>query len=39
MRERAALVGAGLRTGPTADGGWSNELVLPAPDAGAADPA
>jgi signal transduction histidine kinase len=34
MRERAALVGAELRTGPTADGGWSNELVLPSPDPG-----
>jgi signal transduction histidine kinase len=32
MRERAALVGAELRTGPTADGGWTNELVLPSPD-------
>jgi signal transduction histidine kinase len=38
MRERATLVGAGLRTGRAADGGWTNELTLPAPDAGAGAP-
>jgi len=32
MRERAALTGSRLTVGPTGDGGWSNELVLPAPD-------
>jgi signal transduction histidine kinase len=29
MRERAALVGATLRTGPTPDGGWVNTLEIP----------
>lgn len=29
MRERAALVGGVLETGPTADGGWRNSLALP----------
>ncbi|GAB3605537.1 sensor histidine kinase [Conyzicola nivalis] len=32
MRERAALTGARLDTGPTPDGGWRNELTLPMPD-------
>jgi len=32
MRERAALVGGTLTTGPTAAGGWRNHLVLPYPD-------
>jgi signal transduction histidine kinase len=30
MAERADLIGATLRTGPVAGGGWSNELVIPA---------
>ncbi|WP_166868701.1 sensor histidine kinase [Salinibacterium sp. ZJ70] len=29
MRERAALVGGVLETGPAADGGWRNTLTLP----------
>lgn len=29
MRERADLIGARLTTGPTPDGGWRNELVVP----------
>jgi len=29
MRERAELVGATLRTGPSPDGGWVNELTIP----------
>ncbi len=37
MRERAELTGAGLRYGPTADGGW--EVVLSVPVTGAAGPA
>lgn len=32
MRERAALVGAELATGPTADGGWRVRLTLPRPE-------
>jgi signal transduction histidine kinase len=38
MRERATLVGARLRTGPTGDGGWRNELELPPPDPRPDDP-
>lgn len=29
MMERAELVGGTLTTGPTADGGWTNSLVIP----------
>jgi hypothetical protein len=32
MRERAALVGAELAAGPTADGGWRVRLTLHRPD-------
>jgi signal transduction histidine kinase len=32
MRERAALVGAELVTGPTADGGWRVRLILHRPE-------
>ncbi|WP_411699284.1 sensor histidine kinase [Conyzicola sp.] len=32
MRERAALIGARLATGPTPDGGWRNALTLPGPN-------
>ncbi|WP_166404873.1 sensor histidine kinase [Labedella endophytica] len=34
MEERAGLVGGTLTTGPTADGGWSNSLLVPAPERG-----
>jgi signal transduction histidine kinase len=30
MRERAALLGGALETGPSAEGGWRNVLTLPA---------
>ncbi|WP_286345780.1 sensor histidine kinase [Frondihabitans sucicola] len=32
MEERAVLTGARLTTGPTAEGGWENHLVLPPQD-------
>ena len=32
MRERATLTGSRLTSGPTPEGGWRNELVLPLPD-------
>jgi signal transduction histidine kinase len=38
MRERATLTGSRLTTGPSPDGGWRNELLLPLPDP-ASDPA
>ncbi|WP_103530641.1 sensor histidine kinase [Streptomyces sp. SM11] len=39
MRERTAMLGGELATGPTADGGWEVSAILPATTAPALDPA